>query len=159
MNKMVNNNIHLIGQTLSQLSSKNKLIADNIISFIMLLSEEHMNNFIDNTKMKDNFINYDNLNINDKLLSIEYYIQYYKTIFSVLNAYIMDAYVLASMFLNDSEEVITYTGAAHTEVYHLFFQNYLNQTPIYESENIDNKCITFNKLYNYIDVNKYRDIV
>lgn len=139
MNLMVNNNKkHIIGKTLSDLSLINPKMTQNIIEFIMLLAEVHMENIL-----------------SDKDLD------YYVAVFSVLASYTMDAYVLAKMFLDKNDkinEIIVYAGAAHCEVYNLFFQNYLNVVPIYESPIInDQKCITIEQLPLYLDVNKYRN--
>lgn len=143
MNLMVINNDkkqHIIGKTLSDLSLINPKMTQNIIEFIMLLAEVHMENILSNQDL-----------------------DYYVAVFSVLAAYTMDAYVLAKIFLDkinkiNKMEVIVYAGAAHCEVYNLFFQNYLNVIPIYESSIInDQKCITFEQLPLYLDVNKYRN--
>jgi len=155
MNKVIVNKRHLIGDTLYQLSLQNSSMSKKIIDFILLLSDEHMNNalndynyYVDLFKTK--------MTLDEQKMTMAQFLNHYTAIFNVLAAYTMDAYVLANLFLNQNEEVIVYTGAAHTEVYHLFFQNYLNLIPIYESTNIDKKCVTFEQLPLYLNVNLYR---
>ena len=138
INQLVNNQ-HIVGKTLSDLAMINAKRASDIIEFITLLADEHMQNITLNTDM-----------------NLESFLDYYVTVFTVLGAYTMDAYVLAKMFLNP-KEVIVYTGAAHIEVYHLFFQNYLNLAPIYESTVDENKCITFEDLPLYLNINEMRN--
>ncbi len=130
MSLMVIDNQHVIARTLNLLPP---LLKKNIIDYIFLLSDEHM-----------------------KYISYSESLDYYIAVFSVLAAYTMDAYVLANMFLNKGDEVIVYAGAAHIEIYHLFFQNYLDCDAIYEFADVDNKCITFRNLPDYININKYR---
>ncbi len=138
-NQLVNHQ-HIVGKTLSDLAIVNPKLSQSIIDFIVLLADEHMQGV--------------NVDVN---LDLQTFLNHYITFFTVLAAYTMDAYVLAKMFLDNSDEVIIYTGSAHIEIYNLFFQNYLNVTPIYESPIInDNKCITFNDLPTYLDIKNFR---
>jgi len=149
--KKHNQHKHIISDKLNELLYKNPELYQKIIDFTLSLSEEHMEK-IDTKNLND----YNTLSDENKLLTLQLYIIYYSNIFTVLSAYIMDAYVIASLFLNDNEENIVYTGLAHTEIYNLFFKYYLNQSPVFEYTNTNKKCITFENLPEYLDINKYR---
>ena len=124
---------HIIGKTLSDLSLINPKRAEQIINFILLLADEHMQDIKEVTTPD---------------------LDYYIAVFTVLGAYTMDAYMLAKIFLNPVKETIVYTGAAHTEVLNLFFQNYFIQ-PVYDVFT-EKKCITFDDLPLYLNVNQFR---
>lgn len=149
------NNNSIIYETIEKLSVKNKKVADQIVDFILLLSKEHMSHIESKFYILDD---YDFIDNDEKLISLEIVVNYYKTVFTVLSAYTMDAYVLANLFLNDYPENIVYTGVAHTEVYNLFFQSTLELEAIYDHTDPDNKCIVFDDLPVYLDINKYKKI-
>jgi len=76
--------------------------------------------------------------------------------FTVLSAYMMDAYVLTKIFLAQGDEVIVYTGAYHIEIYNLFFKQFVDpviETPTYEHQ----KCIYIDTLPEILPIQTYRD--
>ena len=81
----------------------------------------------------------------------------YSSIFTIISAYTMDLYLLSRMFNQDGKEVFVYAGAAHIEVYALYFE-YLNIQPVIEIPVQEKKCLDVPNLLDYIDVNKYRSV-
>ncbi len=87
---------------------------------------------------KINFIE-DVKQIND-VQDLEIFLLKYTNIFTIISAYIMDAYVLSRMFNQDGEEIIVYAGASHIEVYDLYFRQ-LGLEAIYNVSVQEKKCI------------------
>lgn len=72
----------------------------------------------------------------------------------------MDAYLLSRMFLQDSQEIITFAGHFHIKHYVYFFEHYLQQqSVIKEDRRFGNKCINNIDLPKYLNANLYRQYV
>ena len=86
-------------------------------------------------------------------LTLDLFLQKYINLFTIINAYIFDAYLLSRMFNQDGEEIVVYAGAAHIEVCALYFQT-LGLDPIYMVPAQKKKCITIP--LGLIDLDLYR---
>ncbi|HSW76993.1 MAG TPA: hypothetical protein VLG50_08095 [Candidatus Saccharimonadales bacterium] len=155
MKQMYINNTHIIATELKKLNSG---IRHNIINFILHLSDDYIKPIIDQFDQWINkwFYYFDNETPDEQLNTLTLLLTTYMNHFTVLAAYTMDIYVLCKLFLAEGDDVIVYTGAYHIEVYNLFFKQLTE--PIFESKTYEHrKCIQFDQLPKYLNVNQFRE--
>lgn len=121
-------------------------VNDDIYNFIINLCNEYMAPVVDNYYTKLNwYFEYDDE------YSMPAFMAYYQNHFTVLSAYLMDAYVLSTIFKSTGEKII-YTGAYHIEIYQLYFKH-LGIKPLFIAPTQEMKCIKTD----IIPIQKYRN--
>jgi hypothetical protein len=154
--------MHRVAAELYKLKQSNKLLYQHILHFIDKMTTSLMKPTIENfnttiTKLSRKLTSNEEEFIEDNYRLIKNILYGYQNVFTVLGAYTMDAYVLARMFTQEGIENITYTGAAHTDTYVLFFKYYLKTLPILAHSKSENRCIVEPRLPQYLPANLYRE--
>ena len=139
-------------------------IANLIIDFTNNLAEETIEplantylNIIDD--LFNDFEQYQDIESGiDSLVNI---IDYFADALVPLSVLSMDPYLLARMFFQKSDEIITFAGAAHIQNYITFFTQYLNQFPVISIDHVNNegRCVESNLLPQYLNADQYRKYV
>lgn len=140
----------------AELQKLDTYMYDKVITYIYGFIDDLMipvdeNYDQDLTAIFDNF----GLNVEYNLLCIELFLTKYHNIFTILSAYIMDAYVLARLLTQEGDENIIYAGVAHIDIYKDFFKQ-LDIHYIVEHDTNYTGCIHDNLLPMYLNINKYR---
>lgn len=138
------------------LQKLDKYMYSMVITYIYGLIDDLMSDVVSgfDQQMEDIFDNF-GISVNYNVDCIDLFLTKYHNVFTVLSAYIMDAYVLARLFTQEGEENIIYAGVAHIDVYKQFFKQ-LDITYMVEHDTNYDGCVTDDLMPTYLNVNKYR---
>ena len=154
--------MHRAAAELWRLAKQDKQMATLIKDYVY---QEHLKSFSENKRIYERLVKIlksQNLkrdySLNKLKGEINSIVNLFYGLFSGESSVIMDAYLLARMFLQtDSKEIIVYAGADHGRTYSDFFEFKLQSDKKLSIDNyLDDRCIISVDLPKYLEANKYR---